>query len=240
MSDQKTGIVCLSGIKGEIEQLLTSIPDSRRVEEPTGTSFTVGGDPAVRMAVGVAGPGLVSAARVTEEAIRRFTPDVVCSIGTAGGLSRSLRMFDLFVAREVLQHDVDLRALRVGWGKKSPLRPLYSADSRWIELLLGAVERLEEPPPVRVGRLLSGSAVVDGRVLRERPELTVELAGEAVDMETSAIAAVATAHRTPWISFRIVSDLPGVSDSDFRESLRAASRILSRIITEFVFNGGFS
>ena len=222
MIDPFERVAVLTGIEAEGAALRKAVAHREEKIHSIGSVYV--GDPLI---IATAGPGLIAAARTTEAVIRLYSPDVILSIGTAGGLSVAMEPFDLFAASEVMQHDVDLRAMGIGWSRKTPLRRLYRPDPDWLE-------KLRELPSaaVKTGRLLSGSAVVGAEVLKGRPELSTELSGDAVDMETVAVATVAAAHGVPWASLRVISDLPGDQENafphrDFRDTIRRASRILA-------------
>ena len=55
----------------------------------------------------VCGIGKVSAAICTQLMIDKYNPEVIINSGVAGGLSKDLRIADIAIATDVVQHDVD-------------------------------------------------------------------------------------------------------------------------------------
>ncbi len=272
-------VLILSGIESELHGIRSALSGSGNGPE--------------QAFLAAAGPGLIRAAMGTQRAIAACSPTVIFSVGTAGGLAPELELYDIFVATDVIQHDLDLRAVGLARGAEpaSPVAPGsthprkrrsdgHVPDEVWLGRVLallgagatpaGVATAARAAPPgaattpsaadaagppaaaattpyaadaagppavgrIVTGRLLSGSAVVDERVLAERPELLTVLHGDAVDMETVAVAVVAEEHGIPWVSVRVISDLPGRRGESFqpvrfKDAVQRASELLEMII----------
>jgi nucleoside phosphorylase len=67
---------------------------------------------------------------------------------------------------------------------------------------------------------LTGDQFIHGDRATTHAYLTEELEGDAVDMESAAIAQVCTVNRTPFVSVRTLSDMAdGSADVDYMKFL---------------------
>lgn len=145
------------------------------------------------------GIGKVNAAVGATEMLRDHQPDLIVSSGCAGGASTSLEVMDVVAASSCACHDV------------------YCGDNAAYGQVLGMPARFEAPqalidkalqiPRVKAGLTVSGDWFVDSKekmreILDHFPEAM------AVDMESCAIAQVCHRYAVPFISFRVISDIP--------------------------------
>lgn len=152
------------------------------------------------------GIGKVCSAVRTLDMIRHYQPDCILNTGVAGGIDISTQVFDIVAGKEIVYHDV--------WcgdgnepGQIQGLPPRYYSDP---ELLEKAVS-LSGTTSIYGGLICSGDQFITdrkelGRIKDTFPE------GLAVDMESASIAQVCYMNKTPFLSFRIISDTPGVKD----------------------------
>ncbi len=160
---------------------------------------TVGGKTVV---VARSGIGKVCAAVGAVELIRNFAPDCLISTGVAGGIDRSLQVMDVVVGRKVAYHDV--------WcgegnqpGQVQGFPPVYAGDLRLYR------QAMELPGRLKGGLICSGDRFITDRSELEQIKATFP-DGLAVDMESGAIAQVCYLYSVPFLSFRVISDTPGV------------------------------
>lgn len=152
------------------------------------------------------GIGKVNAAVGAVELIHRFEPDCVISTGVAGGIDSMLRVMDVVVSREIVYHDVWCgEGNEYGQVQGMPAR--YSGDAR----LVACACALQTESRIHGGLICSGD-----KFITSRPELD-EIKhnfpeGLAVDMESGAIAHTCFLYKVPFLSFRIISDTPGVDN----------------------------
>lgn len=145
------------------------------------------------------GIGKVNAAVGATEMLRDHQPDLIVSSGCAGGASTSVEVMDVVAASSCAYHDV------------------YCGDNASYGQVLGMPARFEAPqalidkalqiPRVKAGLTVSGDWFVDSKekmreILDHFPEAM------AVDMESCAIAQVCHRYAVPFISFRVISDIP--------------------------------
>ena len=160
------------------------------------------------------GIGKVNAAIGTSEMIRRHRPDVIVSSGCAGGNGDDINVQDVVVGREIAYHDVYC-GTAVGaptvYGQVQGMPPRFQADPSLLEKareLSLSTRQLS----FHEGLTVTGDWFVDSKekmreIIGKFPE------AKAVDMESAAIAQTCHVFKIPFISFRIISDIP-LRDTD--------------------------
>ena len=156
------------------------------------------------------GIGKVNAALGAAALLQEFAPECVISTGVAGGLDARLSVMDVVAATEVAYHDVDCGPGNV-FGQIQGLPPRFTGDQG----LLAAAGKLKGETKIHFGLTVSGDKFVSAKedlaqIKRLFPEAL------AVDMESGAIAQTCHLHNIPFLSFRIVSDVPG-GDNHFAD-----------------------
>ena len=153
------------------------------------------------------GIGKVNAALGAAEMIRRHHPDVIVSSGCAGGNGDDIHVQDVVVGAEVSYHDVycgtSIDQTTV-YGQVQGMPARYKADG---QLLAKACRVKCEGFSVHHGLIVTGDWFVDSKdkmrdIISHFPE------AKAVDMESAAIAQTCYKYGVPFISFRVVSDIP--------------------------------
>ena len=167
------------------------------------------------------GVGKVLSSAVTQALISAEQPDAVIFTGIAGGIDPSLRVGDVIVATDCIQHDMDATALGFQHGEipYTNVREV-ACDDRLRALAL----TWQSPDHVQVlpGRILSGDQFIAGNRIHH-PHLE-DLAGAVVEMEGAAVATVARWNSVPCCVIRTVSDkADGESKLRFEEFLPIAT-----------------
>lgn len=171
------------------------------------------------------GVGKVFAAMITQHVIDAYSPAAVISTGVAGGLSPALGIGDVVVSRDCIHHDLDTRALGFlrGHIPYTDLR-FFAGDETLVRLATGA-DLGDRAHRVVAGRIVTGDQFIHGDRATTHAYLTDELHGDAVDMETAAIAQVCTVNKAPFVSVRTLSDLAdGSADVDYMKFLPEVAR----------------
>ena len=153
------------------------------------------------------GIGKVNAAVGTVEMIHHYHPDLIVSSGCAGGADTTLEVTDVVVASACTYHDAYCGD-EVAFGQIIGMPAYFTAPAELVEKALS----LNDLPDcrelhIRSGLTVSGEWFVNSRekmqqILNRFPDAT------AVDMESCAIAQVCHIYRTPFVSFRVISDIP--------------------------------
>ena len=158
------------------------------------------------------GIGKVNAALGAQRMINEFHPDCIISSGCAGGNGDDINIQDVVVSAELCYHDVYCGTAidnTTIYGQVQGLPARYPADPY---LLRKSSELKVEGLEIHPGLIVTGDWFVDSREkMREIIEHFPD--AKAVDMESCAIAQTCYINKVPFISFRVISDIP-LRDTD--------------------------
>ena len=158
------------------------------------------------------GIGKVNAALGAQRMINEFQPDVIISSGCAGGNGDDINIQDVIVGSEVTYHDVYCgKAIdeTTVYGQVQGLPVRYTPDPYLLEK---AFNLQTSSINLHQGLIVTGDWFVDTKekmrsIIDKFPE------AKAVDMESCAIAQTCYINQVPFISFRVISDIP-LRDTD--------------------------
>ena len=158
------------------------------------------------------GIGKVNAALGAQRMINEFHPDCIISSGCAGGNGDDINVQDIIVSKELCYHDVYCgKAIddSTVYGQVQGLPARFQADP---ELLRKALSIGPSGVNLHQGLIVTGDWFVDSKdkmreIIGHFPE------AKAVDMESCAIAQTCYINKVPFISFRVISDIP-LRDTD--------------------------
>ena len=188
----------------EFAQLKTLLDDCR-TERHHFKDFVIGTLDGAEIILQQCGIGKVNSAIGAVEMIDCYQPDLVMSTGVAGGADVTLSPLDVVVAAECTYHDAYC-------GEEVARGQIMGQPARFVSpkalvdkalALSGVVDGIK----IRSGLTVSGEWFVDSRekmrqILADFPDAV------AVDMESCSIAQTCHIYQTPFISFRIISDVP--------------------------------
>lgn len=185
----------------ELQQLL-QLMDKPLECQQKGQSFWIGQIGDSSLILTKSGIGKVNAAYGAINLIDNFRPDVVISTGCAGGASTDLEIRDVVVSTQICYHDA--------WcgqpnekGQIQGLPAKYEADSKLVEIS----KYLKSDAHIVPGIIVSGDWFVDNvdkmkSIVADFPDAM------AVDMESAALAQICYLYQMPFLSFRVISDIP--------------------------------
>ncbi|WP_337570536.1 5'-methylthioadenosine/S-adenosylhomocysteine nucleosidase [Hallella sp.] len=199
---KKIGIIV--AMDKEFAQLKTLLDDCR-AERHHFKDFVIGTLDGAEIILQQCGIGKVNSAIGAVEMIDCYQPDLVMSTGVAGGADVTLSPLDVVVAAECTYHDAYC-------GEEVARGQIMGQPARFVSpkalvdkalALSGVVDGIK----IRSGLTVSGEWFVDSRekmrqILADFPDAV------AVDMESCSIAQTCHIYQTPFISFRIISDVP--------------------------------
>jgi len=214
-------IAIVAAMHEELGALLARMPDEQRVRI-AGRDFWVGhlhGQPVVAVLSRI---GKVAAAVTATMLLERFAVRAIVFTGVAGGLAPGVKVGDVVVATQLLQHDLDASPIFPKY--EVPLMGLsrFTADAAIGDALAAvAEETLRDPvalvgqgavdefglqsPKVHRGLLVSGDRFVSTAAESEalRRQLPDAL---AVEMEGAAVAQACHDYGVPFAAIRTISD----------------------------------
>lgn len=167
-----------------------------------------------RIIVEKCGIGKVNAAIGASEMIRKHQPDVIISSGCAGGNGNDINVQDVVVGKEVCYHDVYCGTAidnTTIYGQVQGMPARYQADAMLLEKAR-SLSLTTSHISLHEGLIVTGDWFVDSKdkmrsIIEKFPE------AKAVDMESAAIAQTCHIYKVPFISFRVISDIP-LRDTD--------------------------
>lgn len=243
------GIV--SALHAELAAVLQRLPDEQR-QSVAGRDFWRGHWHGHELVAVLARVGKVAAATTATILIERFGVDRIVFTGTAGGLGVGVKVGDIVVARELLQHDMDA----------SPLFPRhevplvgcsrFAADTALSDVLAAAARTVLARPEVTLGAdvarefalhaatLHQGLIVTGDRFVATAAEsaaLRAELPDAlAVEMEGAAVAQVCHDFDLPFAALRTISDRADhTAHVDFNRFVERVASPVSAAVLEAYF-----
>ncbi len=158
------------------------------------------------------GIGKVNSAIGAVEMINNYKPDLVVSSGCAGGADTTLNVMDVVVATECVYHDVSC-GTEAAKGQVMGMPARYATPAELVEKALSLNDTKDGNDfTIKAGLTVSGDYFVTTKekmqsIMNDFPEAT------AVDMESCSIAQVCYVYDVPFVSFRVISDIP-LKDTD--------------------------
>lgn len=210
----------------EVEALLAGLVDRRTValgpfEAQLGTLE------GKAVAVARCGIGKVNAAALCTALLLAGAERVVFT-GVAGAVDERLRVGDLVVASDAVQHDVDVTALGYAVGEVPGDGVAWPADPSLRDLALAAAGEIDGVG-VHLGRIASGDRFVADpqRVAWIRDAFGALCA----EMEGAAVAQVCARWGVPYAVVRSISDTAdGAAGTDFRSFTPLAAGRAKRVV----------
>ena len=166
---------------------------------------TMGNHQIILMQCGI---GKVNATIGTTELIRNYAPQCIISTGVAGGIDECLGVMDVVVSKQTVYHDVWC-GMGCEHGQIQGFPTFFDGD----EKLVNAAASLngKQPTKIHCGLICTGDQFITSREELNTIKKNFP-AGLAVDMESCAIAHTCYIYNVPFVSFRIISDTPGVKE----------------------------
>ena len=194
----------LTAMSVEYNQVAAMMHDTETVENGPQAFLvgTIGENKVVLLQCGI---GKTNAASGVTNLIMTFHPQCIISTGVAGGIDEKLNVMDVVVGNQVCYHDV-FCGDDCDPGQVQGLPRLFCGDDN----LLNIATSLQTDVHIVPGLICTGDQFITNRaeldiIKAKYPE------GLAVDMESAAIAQVCHLWNVPFLSFRIISDTPGVN-----------------------------
>ena len=201
---QKT-IGILTAMSVEYRQVAAMLQGTETVQSGP-QEFLVGSLGENRVVLLQCGIGKTNAASGVTNLIMTFRPDCIISTGVAGGIDTKLDVMDVVIGKEVCYHDVYCGD-DCDPGQVQGLPKFFDGDERLVSIAASLQTEV---------RIVPGLICTGDQFITNRDELDVIKSkypqGLAVDMESGAIAQVCHLWNVPFLSFRIISDTPGVEE----------------------------
>ena len=181
------------------------------------------------------GVGKVNAAMSTQIMIDLYHPDAIINSGIAGSLSRDIRIGDIVISDDCVEHDMD------GTEMGDPPGEIWFNDEKRIDLPAdkAIADKLQQACAV-----LSDTAVFRGRIAsgdvfvaaHERRQRIADLFGAlACEMEGAAVGHVCYRNGVPYAVLRCISDDFNENEFvDFMKFRTIAAEKSIQVIAQFI------
>ncbi|SFB48492.1 Nucleoside phosphorylase [Amycolatopsis marina] len=218
-------IVILTALQVEHQAVLEHMTGTEVHRHAAGTLFDVGSlgcRPHRRVALGVTGPGALTAAALTERAFTEFSPSAMLFVGVAGGLRDWLEIGDVVVATKVYAYhggrseDDEFLARPRAWEASHALEQVarrLPRDDAWRfvggESMVPHDETSDNVPSVHFEPVAAGDVLLNSKV----SPLAQQIRGGyndaiAIEMESSGFALAGhLSGKVPMLTVRGVSDM---------------------------------
>lgn len=246
MNSHEAPVAIVAAMREELRALLALMSDAECVVR-AGREFHRGLIGGRRVVLARSGIGKVAAATTATLLAAEFAPSMLLFTGVAGGLAADVRVGDVVLASELLQHDMDASPLFPRYEVPLTGRARFAIDAalagrlaiatasclRDVPREVGA-SRLAafgiEHPRLHRGLVISGdrfvSTAAESAALRQAlPDAL------AVEMEGAAVAQVCADFGLPLAVLRVISDrADDAAHIDFLRFTREVASVLTRLV----------
>ena len=188
--------------------LLASLLDNKHTRQINNFSYLHGKKGDHEIILLQCGIGKVNATIGTVELIKNYAPSYIISTGVAGGIDACLSVMDVVVSEQTVYHDVWC-GMGCEHGQIQGLPTFFYAAPKLVEAALSLNDT--QHTKIHSGLICTGDQFITSRTELETIKTNFPL-GLAVDMESCAIAHTCHIYGVPFVSFRIISDTPGVDE----------------------------
>lgn len=226
------GIICAMAI--EVEGIL-GLMENKEETIKAGATFIKGTICGKDIVVTECGIGKVNAAVTTQVMLDLFSPDAVINSGVGGALSETLRVGDVVIGEDAIQHDYDTTAFGDPMGLicfKDEQRVDIPADKPLCEKLFKACENLEDTTVLK-GRIATGDQFISDTATRI--EIGKAFSALACEMEGGAVGHTCYRNHVPFAILRCISDdLTNSTSMDYETFKGFAAAKTTTILSEFI------
>jgi adenosylhomocysteine nucleosidase len=219
----------------EIQHILESM-ESYETKTKAGIAFYVGEFNGFQVVLCKSGVGKVNASVCTQILIDEFGAANIIFTGVAGAVNPDLKIGDIVVSTDCVQHDMDVTPLGFKLGEIPYTEvSVFKADPSLVDLAITASKDIVQDKKIVSGRILSGDQFIADR--DKVKFLHEELNGYCTEMEGAAVGQVCSMNDIPFVIIRSMSDqADGSADVNFLEFTKLASRHSYEIVNEMVKN----
>ena len=197
------GIICALSIEVEELTKLLKNKEEKTIAKMKYISGDINGKKVVMTECGI---GKVNAAMSTQVMIDHYSPQVIINSGIAGSVSKTLKIGDIVISKDCVQHDFD------GTQMGDPKGLIQYNDETRIDIPVSkdVAEKLFEAckdikdTNVVLGRIATGDIFVAEKAMRQ--SVADEFDALACEMEGGAVAQVCYRNDVPCAVLRCISD----------------------------------
>ena len=218
----------IAAMEPEIQFTISALKDKKEhlISNITFYEGTIGNH---KVIVSLSGIGKVNSAINTTLLINNFKPDVIINSGIAGG-SKQLSTFDFVIADKLTYSDFDCQVFNYEFGQVPQMPLYYFSDSNLKEKL--------EAYLTSKNISFKNSIVLTADSFRlSASEIKNNVSTSfATEMEGTSIAQTCYKLNTPFLSFRIISDILDSENhiEEYNEFEKKSAQLSSEVIVNFI------
>lgn len=218
----------IAAMEPEIQFTISALEDKKEhlISNITFYEGTIGNH---KVIVSLSGIGKVNSAINTTLLINNFKPDVIINSGIAGG-SKELSTFDFVIADKLTYSDFDCQVFNYEFGQVPQMPLYYFSDSNLKEKL--------EAYLTSKNISFKNSIVLTADSFRlSANEIKNNISTSfATEMEGTSIAQTCYKLNTPFLSFRIISDILDSENhiEEYNEFEKKSAQLSSEVIVNFI------
>lgn len=175
------------------------------------------------------GIGKVNAAICAQVLIDHFAVDSIINTGVAGAIFKELKIGDVVISTDTVQHDMDTSVLGDPVGTIPRMdESFFKADETLIELAKAAGEQCTDHK-VYTGRIASGDQFISSS--EQKNKIWKLFGAYCAEMEGAAIGHACYLNRVPFVIIRSISDnADGEAGMSFTEFTHIAAVNSSKMV----------
>lgn len=221
----------IGAVVEEAEAIKKEIKEIKEIKETviSGISFFTGKFNDKDVVFVQSGIGKVNAAITATLLIEKFKVSEVIFSGVAGSLDERLKVGDVVIGHDIVQHDVDATAFGYKMGQIPQMKEwAFESDKELVEKA-GNINDFDHR--IFFGRILTGDQFVSKKDVKIR--LGKDFEALCVDMESGAVAQVCTRLGVKFLIIRSISDsITDESDMEYETFVKLAAKNSTRILKE--------
>ena len=228
------GIIGIMGaLEEEVELFLSELVEQKRTEL-TGFVFFSGKLFNKNVVVVRAGAGKVNAGICAQILILNFKVSSIIFTGVAGALNPNLKINDIVISKDSVQHDINAKELGFEKGQVPFSDLMFFNASEEMRKVACSVADSFNLKAIE-GRILTGDQFITSKELSS--SLRKEFNGDCVDMESAAVAHVCELNNVPHLIIRSISDKADHSAPvDFKKFCKEASKNSFLLVKQLIYS----
>lgn len=178
------------------------------------------------------GVGKVNAARTTQILIDNIKVDYIFNIGVAGGVSDILKVGDIVIGENLVQHDFDITAFNHEKGY-IPEIGVYVKSDEYLYTIANNVLRENNEINVVSGVIASGDIFCTELTMGQK--INRKFNALCVEMEGASIAQICHLCHIPFLVLRSISDTPNNNNViTYEEFLEISSKNIANAMNKIL------
>lgn len=225
------------GIIGAMEEEVVLLKNNTEIvsaKNIVGTDFFMGKMLGKSVVIVKCGIGKVNAAICTQVLIDIYGVDYIINTGVAGAISETLKVGDVVISSDLLQHDFDTSATGDPLGVIPRLHEsTFKADEELVRIAEEASRVCIKNENIVVGRIATGDQFISDSSSKER--IWNNFKPSCVEMEGAAIAQTCYLNKIPFVVIRSISDSADEeAPTNFKEHVDKVANNSSSIVENIV------